>query len=116
MTAKTTTTGLAAINSIAPLIESAEPLRVTAEDLRWSAAVAQQLTNRGVDILTAFHNGRCMVLHVERDPNFDFQRGAMIRRQPAPGGCERIYAIRHQSGVQVQWTVFEAADREVANG
>jgi hypothetical protein len=115
MTVETTTTGLAAINGIAPLIESAEPLRVTAEDLRWSAAVAQHLTNRRVEILAAFHNGRRIVLHVDRDPNFEGLRGSMIRRQPAAGGYERIYAIQHV-GVQVQWTAFEAAAREVANG
>jgi hypothetical protein len=115
MTAETTTTGLTAINSIAHLIDRAEPQRVTAEDLRWSAAVAQQLTNRGVEILTAYHNGRRMVLHVERDPNFEGLRGSMIRRQPVAGGHERIYAIQHL-GVQVQWTAFEAASREVANG
>lgn len=115
MTAETTTTGVAAINRIAHLIKAEEPLRVTAEDLRWSAEVAQQLTNRGIEILSAHHNGRRIVLHVDRNPNFTGLRGSMSRRQPAPGGYERIYAIQHL-GVQVQWTVFEPAASEVANG
>jgi hypothetical protein len=109
------TSSVAAINSVASLTVGQEPQRVTAEDLRWSAVVAQELTNRSVEILSAHHNGRRMVLHVERDPNFEGLYGAMIRRQPAPGGFDRIYAIERR-GVQVQWTAFEAAVREVANG
>ena len=111
----TTISGLAAINGIAHLIDRRGPQRVTAEDLRWSAAVARELTSRGVEILTAYHNGRRMVLQVDRDPKFTNLHGSMIRRQPAPGGYERIYAIEHV-GVQVQWAIYEAAAHEVANG
>jgi hypothetical protein len=115
MISMNTTTAMTTDTSIALPIGHAEPQRVTAEDLRWSAAVAQQLTNRGIDILSVHHNGRCMVLHVERDPNFEGIRGGMIRRQPAPGGMQRVYALQHL-GVQVQWTVYEPALQEVANG
>lgn len=96
-------------------IATMEPQPPTAEDLRWAAAVAQQMTNRGIDLITAFHNGRRMVLHVARDPHLENARGSMIRRQPAPGGCERIYAVSHL-GVQLQWTTFEPAAQEVAHG
>jgi hypothetical protein len=98
-------------------IDLPEVTSVTAEDLRWSAAAAQQLTNRGIEILSAYWNGRRMVLQLERDPNLENMQVGMIRRQPAPGGCERIYAGNHM-GVQLQWSVFEPAARplEVVNG
>jgi hypothetical protein len=111
----TTQNCVAAINGLAGLLGSAEPQPITAEDLRWSAVVAQQLTDRGIDIMTAYHNGRGMVLHVNRDPHYGGLRGSMIRRQPVPGGYERIYAVRHL-GVQVQWAQFQATASEVANG
>ena len=96
---------------------SAEVTSLTAEDLRWAAAAAQQLTNRGIELLSAYWNGRRMVLHIERDPNFENVQICMIRRQPAPRGYDRIYACNHL-GVQMQWSVFEPAARalEVANG
>lgn len=79
---------------------------ITAEDLRWATKVAEQLQSRGVGIFTAFHNGRRVVLHVERNPAFAATDIAMLRRQPAPGGYERIYACTHL-GVQIQWSEFE---------
>jgi hypothetical protein len=96
-------------------IATIEPQQPTAEDLRWAAEVAQQMTDRGIELVTAYHNGRRMVLHLERDPRLQNARGSMIRRQPAPGGIERIYAAQHL-GMQLQWTVFEPAAEEVVNG
>lgn len=94
-----------------------EVTSVTAEDLRWAAAAAQQLTNRDIQILSAHWNGRRMVLQIERDPNLENMQIGMVRRQPAPGGCDRIFAGNHL-GVQLQWSVFEPAARvlEVVSG
>lgn len=88
---------------------------LTAEDLRWATKVAEQVQQRGIGIYTAYHNGRRVVLHVERNPEFVATHIAMIRRQPAHGGTERIYAANHL-GVQLQWSVFEPAAREVGHG
>lgn len=93
---------------------------ITTEDLRWATKVAEQLTQRGIGIYTGYHNGRRMVLQVERNPDFAATQIAMIRRTPVMGGCERLYAANHL-GVQIQWTVFEPATLSlvtlgVANG
>lgn len=93
--------------SLEALVATHSPY-ITTEDLRWATKVAEQLTQRGIGIYTAYHNGRRMVLQVERNPDFVATQIAMIRRTPVVGGYERLYAANHL-GVQIQWTVFEPA-------
>ncbi len=88
---------------------------ITAEDLRWATKVAEQLDKRGVGIFNAFHNGRRVVLHVQRNPEFAATQIAMIRREPSPGGVQRTYAANHL-GLQIQWTEYEQTLQAVANG
>lgn len=88
---------------------------LTAEDLRWAVKVAEQLQHRGVGIFNAFHNGRRVVLHVERNPDFAATHVAMIKREPTAEGIKRTYVANHL-GVQMQWSEVEQALQAVANG
>jgi hypothetical protein len=95
--------------------QAAEAAAVTAEDLRWATAVAEQLQQRGHTIHTAYHNGRRMVMHIDRDPQLSNTQIGMVRRTPLTDGYERVFACSHL-GVQIQWVVFEPAAREVKHG
>lgn len=95
-------------------LKPASPIRCTVEDLQRATNVAQQVQDMGGEIITAHHNGRSMVLHLDRKPALDIE-SACIRRVPAPAGVERTYAGTHL-GVQLQWTECDPAEREVCHG
>lgn len=88
---------------------------LTAEDLRWAVKVAEQLQHRGVGIFNAYHNGRRVVLQVERNPDFAATHVAMTKREPTAEGVKRTYVANHL-GVQIQWSELELTLQAVANG
>lgn len=78
-----------------------------------AAAVAKQLTDAGVEIHTAFDNGRRMVLLIEKPP--EFVTGHMKRHHPnGMGGTTTIFAASYQ-GCQLEWQTDTYAT-EVGHG
>ena len=88
-------------------------MNVTAPQVRTTATVVKKLEDQGIRVLNLHHNGRQAVLLLDRKPAS--VRGVLFRRQPAPGGVDRIMATPFH-GVQIEWAEFVPSTQEVGHG
>lgn len=78
-----------------------------------AAEVARQLTDAGIEIHSAFDNGRRMVLLIDKPPAF--AAGHIKRHHPnGMGGTTTVFAAGYH-GCQLEWTTDTYA-AEVGRG